>query len=286
MTGATKRKTLLIGSTGFLGQTFKREFPDRIIAVGRDHVDLTKDFEPELQALIAEHNPDSAIITAAFSKPDVCKTDPEGSRAVNVTGTIKLLENLRRSSVKPVFFSTDHVFNGQKGHYKEDDPYSAVTVYGKQKVETEQYIRDHFRHSLILRTSKQVAMRVDPMNNLSEMALKLKAGQPIKCAFDSWLSPSFVEDIARVTMALLDKPASGIYHISSSRDYTRLELGEMVAQEMGVPMELVQKCSIEDFKFAEIRPPKCILDGSKLERELGYAPTPLKDGIRRVLASI
>jgi dTDP-4-dehydrorhamnose reductase len=280
------RKTLLIGSTGFLGQTFKDLNDPRLVPLNRADLDLSGDFDAQLAQLLEIHQPDTAIITAANSKPDACKLDPVGSRTVNVDGTIRLLQGLRRASVKPVFFSTDHVFNGQKGGYSEDDPYSSITVYGKQKVETETYVREHFRHYLIVRTSKQVAMRVDLRNNLSEMALKLKTGQPIRCASDSSLSPSFVEDIAAVTLKLLEKPTSGVYHVSSPRAYTRLELGQMTAKALGASPELVQECSIEDFKFAEVRPPNCILDSSKLLKEIEFKLTPLEEGLTRLIEKL
>ena len=97
-------------------------------------------------------------------------------------------------------------------------------------------------------------MRVDAKNTLSELALKLRAGQSIRCATDSWIAPAFVEDIVAITRQALQ--LKGIYHIAPARHYTRLELGLAIAESVGAAKDLVQPCSIKEFNFPEVRPPQ------------------------------
>lgn len=279
--------TLVFGSTGFLGKTFFLEpVPPNLIAADRGRYDFSKPLTPAFLDFLTSSRAKSAIILTAISSPDDCLQDPAYSEAVNVAGTVALLKELKARKIKPVFFSTDHVFDGEQGNYREDDAYTPVTLYGRQKVRTEMFIRETFSDYLILRTSKQVAMRVDDKNTLSEMALKLLAGAKIRCATDNWVAPSFVEDIALITLQALAANLCGVFHIAPEAQYSRLELGHLIADSVGASHSLVEPCSIKDFRFLEIRPPRCTLDGAKLREVLGFTMTTLQEGLRKLSAQL
>ena len=114
------------------------------------------------------------------------------------------------------------------------------------------------------------------------MALKLRAGLPIRCATDSWLTPAFVEDIVKVATGALQAGLSGVFHVAPEEQYSRLELGILVAETMDASRELVEPCSIQDFGFAEVRPPRCTLNGAKLRGALGYGFTTVSEGLREL----
>ncbi|MGE4132083.1 MAG: NAD(P)-dependent oxidoreductase [Bdellovibrionales bacterium] len=278
------RRYAVIGSTGFLGQTFfRRDWPGvDLVPIDRQLADLTKPFEKHLGDVLKRHQVEAAIVCAAMSSPDDCKRDPDLSHKVNVSGMIRLFDLLKKLKIKPVFFSTDHVFDGQKGNYSEEDAYNPITLYGRQKVEAESYLRQNFTDYLILRTSKQVAMRKDKKNILSQMTEKLRSGQPIRCATDHSIAPAFVEDIASVTLSALKAGLSGIYHITPGQTFTRFELGQALAEILQAPATLVEPCSIQDFQFLEVRPPVCTLNNQKLVASLSPRFTDLASGVRRL----
>ena len=149
---------------------------------------------------------------------------------------------------------------------------------------TETYIRENFKDYVIFRTSKQVAMRVDPKNTLSELALKLRAGEGIRCATDGWIAPAFVEDIVQITLQGLN--LNGIYHISPPRHYSRLELGHKIADSLSLSRDLVKPCLMKDFNFPEVRPPRTTLNGGKLHQALGYNLTDIKTGLVKLVACL
>lgn len=304
----SQKPHLLIGRTGFLGSSFallaqqnpvearghlKRSI-GLFVPVTRDIFDFTKPNDiVKLDKLATETGAKAAIITASVASPDEALKNPELSHAVNVTGTIKLFEYLKEKGVKPVFYSTDHVYDGQKGAYDETDAYCPVTLYGRQKVQAEEFLKAKFDDYLILRTSKQVATRIDKKNILSEMVLKLIAGEKIKCATDHWIAPSFVEDIVPMTYRAIEAGLKGPYHVAPEQTYTRIEIGNLIAGIMDETFkpktsykESVTPCSIRDFSFLEIRPPRCTLNGNKLRQALNYKMILLESGIRELLASM
>lgn len=280
------QKTLVFGSTGFLGRTFFLSPSPKLVPVPRSRYDFQQPLPKDFESFLEDSDFSNAIILTAISSPDDCLRDPSLSHAVNVEGTLRLLRVLKKFDIKPVFFSSDHVFDGIKGLYREDDEYNPITLYGRQKVLAEIFIRENFTDYLIMRTSKQVAMRVDPKNTLSEMAIKLKNGQPIRCATDNWIAPSFVEDIFDLTLKALANELIGVYHIAPEEQFSRLELGLMIASAVKAHPKLVESCSILDFKFLEVRPPRCTLDGSRLTKRLDFIMTPLTKGLEILSQSL
>jgi dTDP-4-dehydrorhamnose reductase len=276
--------TLIFGSTGFLGATFFIDPPPEFIAVPRQRFDFTKPITSEFREFLHNSEASSAIILSAISSPDECWRDPVGSDDVNTAGTIALCEELKKLGIKPVFFSTDHVFDGVRGQYHEGDRYNPITLYGRQKMATELHIRENFTDYLIMRTSKQVAMRMDKRNTLSESVQLLLQDKPIRCATDNWLSPAFVEEIVEMTMIALQSGLSGIYHIAPKPEYSRLELGRLIADAVGADHTLVVPCSISDFNFPEVRPTRCTLDGSKLRMALQYKMMDIDVGLKRLVS--
>jgi dTDP-4-dehydrorhamnose reductase len=272
-------RVLVFGTTGFLGKTFFLEPTDSLIPINRKLHDFTQPINDECAKTLEHSRATAAIITTAMSSPDECLKNPELSENINVTGTIALLNALKKLKIKPVFFSTDHVFDGQRGLFTESDDYCPITLYGRQKTRTETYIRENFSDYLILRTSKQIAMRVDPKNILSELGAKLRAGQVIRCATDSWITPAFVEDIVKTTLALIEMDAAGIFHVAPDSALSRFELGLKLARAFDVSPELVRACSMADFNLPEARPPRCTLNGAKLRDSVGVRMKDVDSGI-------
>lgn len=254
-----------------------------LIGMSRQAYDFTQAVPATLNAALEATEAKTAIILTAISGLDECKQDSAKSEAVNVTGTVALLTELKKLGIKPVFFSTDYVFDGERGMYTEDDRCNPVTVYGRHKVRTENYLRENFSEHLIIRSSKQVAKRIDDKNLLSELAQKLRAGQKIRCANDNWIAPAFVEDIARITLQAIDMGLCGTFHLAGEQQLTRWDLGVMIADAVGADRSLVEACSINDLKFAEVRPPHCTLKTAKFKETVGFEQTPLKEGLSRLV---
>ena len=145
---------------------------------------------------------------------------------------INVLSRLKEWAIKPIFFSTDAVFNGTNGGYSELDKAEPVMVYGKQKLTVEEYIRSNFDKYLIFRIAKTFGINkkdrnvifpkwIDSFNNQSK----------IKCAYDCRISPIYIDDIAETINQLLNTDNTGTYHLGGPNSYTLLELFEMLYRE-------------------------------------------------------
>src|SRR5947209_1253004 len=78
-------------------------------------------------------DPEVVIHAAALSTAEGVRRDPVRGRAVNVEATARLADWCARRVRRLVYTSTDLVFDGSKGWYREDDPAHPVLAYGRTK---------------------------------------------------------------------------------------------------------------------------------------------------------
>jgi len=81
-----------------------------------------------------------AVILIANSNIIDCATDKYTSYRINVERICLVLKQLKKWNIKPIFTSTDHVFDGIKGNYTETDDTNPMSTYGKHKAEVENVI--------------------------------------------------------------------------------------------------------------------------------------------------
>ena len=65
------------------------------------------------------HNFTHDVIQYAEPDIDACKRDIERSRVINVDSTSRVIEDLVKLGIKPIFTSSEYVFEGTKGNYSD-----------------------------------------------------------------------------------------------------------------------------------------------------------------------
>src|SRR5262249_31541601 len=137
-----------------------------------------------------------AVIAAAITKVDACEADPEGTRRVNVLGTLALVRQLWDRDILPVFLSSDYVFPGtDPSGYGDSAQPCAATEYGRQKAEVEAALGTSGRPHLVLRLSKVFGLQKGDGTLLDDMAAALAARRHIAAAFDQVFCPAWVRDV-------------------------------------------------------------------------------------------
>jgi dTDP-4-dehydrorhamnose reductase len=141
---------VLTGGTGRLGQELTRLLPG-LVAPVRDELDITR---PEtIHAAFERYAPKVLVHAAAYTDVAQAERNKEECWRVNVVGTRNLVSALQRRAMRLVYISTDYVFYGDRGLYKEEDPVGPVrNYYALTKLVAEALVRlvpDH----LSIRTS-------------------------------------------------------------------------------------------------------------------------------------
>jgi dTDP-4-dehydrorhamnose reductase len=263
------KDVLIIGSHGKLGAGLFTKLKSRAIGTSRQRISQTSVLYLDLlsnssiQNLINISTLKVAILVAAISDPDECFINKKLSKAINVDAQIEILKVLKRENIKPIFLSTEMVFDGLKGFYSELDKPNPTLIYGKQKLEVEEYIQSHFRDFIIIRLSKIYSEINNDNSILNAFYSDITSNRVKKYARDQYFTPTLQHDFELAVSSLIDKNLSGIYHLSSGFRINRWDFFELFAQRIG-KYGKVQPCSLSDIKFLEERPMDLSLNGDKL----------------------
>ena len=138
---------------------------------------------------------DAVIHCAAIANLDVAQKDPELARRVNAEAPGVLAETARKMSIPFVQISTDSVFDGAVGNFREDDLPNPQNIYAQSKLAGEEAVCQAYSEALIARVvfygwspSGSRSLAVFVYNNLSQ-------GKPINGFTDSIFSPLYVRDL-------------------------------------------------------------------------------------------
>ena len=134
--------------------------------------------------------------------------------------------------LKPIFISSDFVFDGKKGSYNEKDKPQPIVHYGSQKLEVENYIQSNFTKYLIFRVSKifssESEKNVSHFGGFLETIVK---GGKIYAATDQIYNPIHVEDVAKIIFQISEKNLNGIFNIAGLKTYSRYALIKKTLQK-------------------------------------------------------
>lgn len=266
------KDVLVIGSDGKLGSGLFDKIKDRALGTSRRsnksnsqaavlHLDLLS--HASIQNLINVATLKVAILVAAISNPDECFINQKLSNKINVDAPIEILKILKKRSIKPIFISTEMVFDGKKGFYSELDKPKPILIYGKQKLEVEEYIKRNFSDYIIIRLSKIYSEVNNDNSILNTFYSDITSKKVSKYAIDQHFTPTLQHDFALAVSSLIDKNLSGIFHLSSGSRINRWHFFELFAKRLG-NFGKVQPCLLSDIRFLEMRPMDLSLNGDKL----------------------
>ena len=280
-------KFLMVGASGFIGRHLMAQLEsDGLQAIGtqsESHLSNLIVFnllEDRIQDCVGEKflqsdHPVVCIIGAGISRIDLCLPDPHTSYLINVDKTIRLIDDLLGYGVKPVFLSSDGVFDGTLGYYTEKHPCSPLHEYGRQKVQVEEYLQAVAPDSLILRLGRVVGDDLTESHLFSEWYRLAKEHKQIDCIERHILSPTYVEDVAKGIILACKYGLTGIYHLTNSEFFPRDELATQFLQSLGLQAEVVCKPE-QEFNLLQPRAAKTYFDSSKFVNATGMKFTSMR----------
>ena len=297
------KKVLLTGSNGLLGQKlvfdYLNENDIRLIATSRGKnryphsdrylytsLDITN--KAEVQETIDQYRPDCVINTAAMTNVDACETDKEGCDLLNVEAVKHLVEACNKHNTHFIHLSTDFIFDGENGPYKEDDLPNPLSYYGHSKLKAETYIKSNSTKWSIVRTVLVYGIVHDMSRSNIVLWAKsaLEKGEPINVVNDQFRSPTLAEDLALGCRLIEQKEALGVFNISGKDQMNIVEIVERVADYFELDKSIIKTISSKTLNQAAKRPPVTGFDLSKSRKILGYEPHSFEEGISILMSQI
>jgi len=234
--------------------------------ITRERLDLL-DFA-KVRQLWKAGPPDLVIHCAAISKSVACQQNPALARKVNVDLT-KFLAEL--AADKPfIFFSSDLVFDGAKGSYREADAVNPLTFYGQTKVEAEGIVLRNPRHTVV-RTSLNAGVSLARDRSFTEETrLAWAAGKTLNLFVDEFRSPIPASVTARAVWSLASTNASGVFHLAGAERLSRLQIGELLAKRWPGIEARIKPASFRDYPGPP-RSPDTSLNSDKIQKLLPFS---------------
>lgn len=243
------QKILIVGSDSYIGKALTDKFSEdyntfytsrnREKSIGKNliHIDLL-----ELDLAKIPEDIQLAYICAGISKKDDCENNPDVSQQVNVVSTIKLIEYLVKLKTHVVFLSSNEVFSGDKPFVKHNDEYTALSLYGKQKVDVEKAIFKLPNISIV---------RLTKVLNSRDSLLKgwincLTSGKEIQAFTDLSMSPITLSYTIKALMLIGLNKMCGIFHLSGKSDESYFDIALLIAKKLSASHKLVNENLCED----------------------------------------
>jgi dTDP-4-dehydrorhamnose reductase len=237
---------LIIGGDAEIGQALAavlRTAQARVVCTTRRAVPAPGWINLDLAAIPADWAPpdgtQAACITAAVARLAACEADPAGAARVNVDGTIALAERLAARGIYTLFLSTNQVFDGTVPNVAADARVCPVSIYGKQKAQTETVLRAMMTQGApigILRLSKVISPAIPLFTRWRD---SLAAGTPVHAFADMPFAPVPAALVTTAIMALLNEKPAKVVQLSGPRDITYLEAARYIARRQGADSSLV-----------------------------------------------
>lgn len=279
-------RVLVLGGSGFVGRELCDHFGGPAVSrsprEGYISVDAT-DFE-DLRAVVTPIHPEVLINCVGLADVDRAQRDPTLAELLNH----RVVENLIR--VQPeigfrlVHISTDYVFDGEKGDYRETDAVRPINEYGRSKLKGEQ---------AALRSETAMVVRISSPYGRGFGARKsqffryvtdtLRAGRPVKALTDQRVTATFLPDLASGVETMIRQSVSGVVHLGSVEPLTRFEFAQKVARVVGADPALVVRGSRSEMtQWAAPRPNDTSLNVDR-SRALGVTYSSVETALRTLL---
>jgi dTDP-4-dehydrorhamnose reductase len=260
-------RVVVVGSGGQLGAAVVHECQGRheVNAFNREALDLTDD--KAVSVAMEKARPDVIVNCAAYNDVDGAEDHPLEALSVNAFAVRALARAASASNATLVHYSTDFVFDGKATEpYVETDEPNPRSTYAASKLLGEWFAADAPR-AYVLRVESLFgrAPGGPPARGSVESILRaLRDGREARVFEDRTVSPTYIIDGARATLALLEQNAPpGLYHCVNSGRCTWLEFAQELARQLGVDRPQLVPVRMADMKFRADRPLYCALSNAK-----------------------
>lgn len=216
------KEILFTGGSGLLGNEVRKLLPEARFPSSAEF-DVTN--YTQMEAYLRGGPSTMLVHAAAFTSPPRVDKEPARAIDVNILGTANVVKLCMAYGLKLIYISTDYVFQGDRGNYREDDPVHPVNKYAWSKLGGECAVR-MYDNSLIVRTT--FGPNVFPYE---------------KAFVDQWTSRESVRAIAAKLVRLLAYDVTGVIHLGGPRR-TVYEYACSLA-----PHRSIQELSIHDVDF-------------------------------------
>lgn len=291
------QRVLVTGANGLLGQKVVRKFSahrdydilatakgqqleDHSVSCGYISLDISD--RKAVKEIVRDFEPDLIINCAAMTNVDKCETEKELCWQINADGVQYLAEACKPNKIRLIHFSTDYVFDGKNGPYREDAKVNPLSYYGKSKLAAENSIIASGIDYVIFRTMVVYGLGINTKNNFATwLVSELKANKPVNIVTDQIGNATLVDELAEVSFLASKKQINGIYNAAGKDIISRYDFAVLLAKVFNFDSKLITPIVTQSLNQPAPRPLNSGLIVFKTETELGYKFSSTEEGLIR-----
>jgi len=265
-----------------LGWTNSRPLVDAPFATRAVDFSNPQDLAQAFQAA----EPDALINCAAQANVDAAEKHPKHAFRVNAEAAGELAKLAGSASVPMIHISTDAVFDGITGNYKETDTPNPLNTYAQSKLAGEHAVAQANPEAAIARVVFY-GWSLTGTRSLAEFFYNnLTVGKPVNGFTDMFFSPLYAAHLAEALLEMLQKRLSGIYHVYAPESLSKYDFGVRLAQEFGLDAGLIRPISALDSDLPTRRSLNLSMNTDKLQAALGKPLPSQTEGLRALHADL
>ncbi len=286
------KRVYITGASGFVGRHLLKSAPADVQILAqyhrtpinqvRDNCQIVQqDLTQDSLAVVRDFQPEVILHVAAQSSIDACELNPDTARAINESATRRLAELAEALGARFIFTSSDVVFDGQRGNYREDDPVNPINVYARTKIAAEQLIQETVSDYVIIRPGLIYGRSLNGHPNFTEFMYKsLKAGKPVFLFTDQYRTPILVDTLVHILWQMAFRSERGIFHVGGGNRLSRLEMGRAMCRLFNLPEALIRGIPSAEGKQVAPRPLDTSLNSSRIQQLLQITLPTFEEGIQ------
>ena len=284
---------LIIGASGKIGSYYnQRTKLKNNIFISRKKDNKNKfikfDFEKEnFKKFLKKKKISKVIIFTAISDPLKCKINKKESHKVNIILIKELINILIKENIYFIFFSSEYIFFGRdKVLYKENSKPNSRMLYGKQKIEIENYLKKkNYDNFSILRLTKTYGDNINDKTLFCEILSQYDNGKrSFEIANDQYFKPLYVNDLIKVLDYFLKKKITGTFNVCGDQYMSRFNFIKIMFKFLDINDVILKNCSIKKFDNKIYFPKKLNISNKKIKDKIGFKFTNFTKILNKIYA--
>ena len=177
--------------------------------------------------------PDWVIHYPSLADMEACKDQKELAQQLNAELPGEITQETAAPGIRMVHISTDAVFDGTKGDYKEEDAPNPRSVYAQTKLDGEQAVLKANDQAIVARVNFY-GWSASGKRSLAEFFFNnLEAKKEVPGFKDVFVCPLQVNQLGEILLQMLEQKLSGLYHVFNSQPISKYNFGVALAKKFG-----------------------------------------------------